>query len=81
LFFIPTKVNIATLKINCPDQMSSVFVGSTMKVGVHVTAKKNQAFGQQLADCTTTIIPIGITLDDNEMFDSTSAKVYNITND
>lgn len=81
MFFIPTKVNIATLKINNPDQMSSVFLGSTMKVGVNVSAKKNQAFGQQLADCSTTIIPIGITLDDNEMFDSTSAKVYNITND
>jgi hypothetical protein len=52
-----------------------------MKVGVHVSAKKNQAFGQQLADCTTTIIPIGITLDDNEILDDTSTKLYNITND
>lgn len=77
MYFIPTKINIATLKINSPDQMSSLLLGSTMKVGVNVSGKKNQAFGQQLGDNSTTVIPIGITLDDNEIFDSHSTKLYN----
>jgi hypothetical protein len=73
LFFIPTKVNIGGLKINSPDHASSISLGSNMKVGIHVTGKKNQGFGQQMADFSVSAIPIQMVLD-TDMFDSPSIK-------
>jgi len=73
LFFIPTKVNIGGLKINSPDHASSVSIGSNMRVGVNVSGKKNQGFGQQMADFSASAIPIQFILD-NDLIDSPSIK-------
>jgi hypothetical protein len=73
VFFIPTKVNIGSLKINSPDHIGSVSFGSNLLVGINVAGKKNQGFGQQFADCSLSAIPIQIILD-NEIIDSTSMK-------
>jgi hypothetical protein len=73
LFFIPTKVNIGGLKINSPDHASSVSIGSNMRVGMNVSGKKNQGFGQQMADFSVSAIPIQFTLD-NDLIDAPSMK-------
>jgi hypothetical protein len=73
LFFIPTKVNIGGLKINSPDHISAVSVGSNMKIGINVSGKKNQGFGQQMADCSVTAVPINLVLD-HDFLDSPSMK-------
>jgi hypothetical protein len=73
LFFIPTRINISGLKINSPDHLSSVSLGSNMKVGVNVTGKKNQGFGQQMADLSLSAIPIQFILD-ADIIDSTVIK-------
>lgn len=73
MFFIPTKVNIGSLKVNSPDHIGSVSFGSNFFVGNNVTGKKNQGYGQQFADCSFSAIPVQIILD-NEMIDSSSIK-------
>ena len=73
VFFIPTKVNIGSLKINSPDHIGSVSFGSNLLVAINVIGKKNQGYGQQFADCSLSTIPVQIILD-NEVIDSTSKK-------
>jgi hypothetical protein len=46
------NVNLGELKLNNADHSSSISLGSTIQIGRNVTAKKNQAFGQQMADNT-----------------------------
>jgi hypothetical protein len=74
LFFIPAVVNIGSLKINNPDHLSAVSLGPNFIVNENVTGKKNQGFGQQLADLTIMAVPIQVTLD-NEIIDSPSIKI------
>lgn len=50
MFFIPTKVNITEIKLNNIDHCSSISFSSTIIQNRNVSAKKNQGFGQQLAD-------------------------------
>jgi hypothetical protein len=73
VFFIPTRVNIGSLKINSPDHHGSVSFGSNLLVGVNVNGKKNQGYGQQFADCSLSAIPVQIILD-NEIIDNPSQK-------
>ncbi|WP_066062850.1 hypothetical protein [Neobacillus soli] len=73
MFFIPTVVNIGNLKINSCEHKSAIFLGSNFVKGKNVRAKKNQGFGQQLADFSTITFPIGITFDDDEI-DSPTIK-------
>jgi hypothetical protein len=74
LFFIPTKVNIGGIKINSPDHLSSVSLGQNFIVSENVVGKKNQAFGQQMADLTIVAVPILITIDNDEI-DTSSIKI------
>jgi hypothetical protein len=76
LFFIPTKVNIGGIKINSPDHLSSVSLGQNFIVGENVAGKKNQGYGQQMADLTTVAVPILITID-NDQIDIPSIKISN----
>ena len=73
MFFIPTNVNIGDVKINSPDHSSSINFGPTLQKGINVYGKKSQGFGQQMADCTVTVIPIHLILDD-DLLDSPSSK-------
>lgn len=73
MFFIPAIVNIGGIKINSPDHGSAVSFGANFSVGMRVSGKKNQGFGQQMADFTRVVIPIDITLDD-DFIDSPSIK-------
>ncbi|GAB1764411.1 hypothetical protein [Priestia megaterium] len=50
MLFDSTKINLGKLNVHNVDEASSISIGSTLKVTRYVTAKKNQAFGQQLAD-------------------------------
>jgi hypothetical protein len=62
------------MKINSPDHNNHVSVGPSILKGINVTGKKNQGFGQQLADLTVTAVPILIVVDD-EMIDAAAIKV------
>ncbi|MDQ0200125.1 hypothetical protein [Neobacillus ginsengisoli] len=73
MFFIPTIVNIGGIKVNSPDHGSAVSFGFNCLVGIRVSGKKNQGYGQQMADCTKVAVPISIILDD-EFLDSPSIK-------
>ncbi|NGY86520.1 hypothetical protein F6Y05_16410 [Bacillus megaterium] len=50
MLFDSTKINLGKLNVRSADQASSISIGNTLKVTRYVTAKKNQAFGQRLAD-------------------------------
>ncbi|MBU8852637.1 hypothetical protein BGM24_11690 [Bacillus sp. FJAT-26377] len=50
MLFDSTKINLGNLNVHNVDEASSISIGNTLKVTRYVTAKKNQAFGQQLAD-------------------------------
>lgn len=76
LFFIPTKVNIGGIKINSPDHLSSLSLGQNFFVSENVVGKKNQAYGQQMADLTIIAVPILITIDNDEI-DIPSIKINN----
>lgn len=76
LFFIPTKVNIGGIKINSPDHLSTVSLGQNFMINENVVGKKNQAFGQQMADLTIVAVPILITIDNDEI-DVPSIKISN----
>ena len=78
MFFIPTKLNIGDVKVNTPDNRSTINFGSTMQVNIHVAGKKNQAYGQQFADISSTLIPLGIVLDD-DWIDFPSIKRKNMS--
>ncbi|WP_027724585.1 hypothetical protein [Tuberibacillus calidus] len=52
MFFKPTNVEIAEIKINNADHSGRVSLGSTIQIGRHVCAKKSQGFGQQMSDLT-----------------------------
>ncbi|WP_144568164.1 hypothetical protein [Neobacillus bataviensis] len=73
MFFIPTNVNIANMKINSPDHTSAVNLGPTFLKGINVYGKKTQGFGQQTADDTLTVVPIHIVWDD-DVVDSPNIK-------
>ena len=65
MFFLPTKVNITDIKLNNVDHLSSVSFSSTIKKNRNVSAKKNQGFGQQMADETLRIFSTTSILDDD----------------
>jgi hypothetical protein len=74
MFFIPTKVNITGIKLNNIDHVSSISFSSTVKQNRNVSAKKNQGFGQQLADGCLKIYTTSAILD-HDIEDSESQKV------
>jgi hypothetical protein len=74
MFFIPTKVNITEIKLNNIDHSASLSFSSTLKQNRNVSAKKNQGFGQQLADDCLRIYTASAILD-HEVEDSNSQKV------
>jgi len=73
MFFIPTKVNIGSMKINSASHKCAVSVGPTFFKKMNVAGKKNQGFGQQMADFSITTVPINIVFDD-EIIDIPSIK-------
>ncbi|WP_139194353.1 hypothetical protein [Bacillus sp. MUM 13] len=67
------QLNISCVNIISMDQSSSVSVGSTVKIGRYVSAKKNQSFGQQGGfGCMLTHFK-GI-LSDSDMLDAAAEK-------
>ncbi|WP_423802286.1 hypothetical protein [Neobacillus sp. SAB-20_R2A] len=73
MVFIPTNLNICYLKVGTPDHKSAVSFGQNIYLGINTVGKKTQGFGQQMADDSTTVFPIGIIFDD-EMIDMPSIK-------
>ena len=73
MFFLPTKVNITGIKLNNVDHLGSVSFSSTIKKNRNVSAKKNQGFGQQMADGSLRIFSTTSTMDD-DIKDSCSQK-------
>ncbi|WHY75162.1 hypothetical protein QNH20_13475 [Neobacillus sp. WH10] len=73
MFFIPTKVNIESMKINSASHKCAVSVGPTFLKNINVAGKKNQGFGQQMADFSIAAVPINIVFDD-EIIDIPSMK-------
>lgn len=73
MFFLPTNVNIKDFKLNNNDHSGSISFGSTIKKNRNVAAKKNQGFGQQMADKTLRIFPKTSVID-NDMEDSYTEK-------
>lgn len=62
------------MKINSPDHLGSVSFGPNLIVNHNSSGKKNQGFGQQMADATVMAVPIHIVFDD-EPIDSPSIKI------
>ena len=73
MFFLPTKVNIGAIKLNNIDHLSSVSFSSTIKKNRNVSAKKNQGFGQQMADNTLRVYSKSSVID-NDIEDSYTEK-------
>lgn len=71
--FIPTQVNIGELKLGSPDHRSAVSIGTNLMVGINTAGKKNQGFGQQIADESVTFCPVQIVFED-EVIDMPSLK-------
>jgi hypothetical protein len=71
--FVPININLGDLKFNNADHSSAISLGSTVQIGRNVKAKKNQAFGQQIADNTIQVAPFSKTLD-NDLSDVFSIK-------
>ncbi|MFD0049721.1 hypothetical protein ACFVHQ_10375 [Actinomycetes bacterium NPDC127524] len=69
----PDQLNISCINIISMDQSSSISVGSTIKAGRYVSAKKNQAFGQQ-GGCGCILTHFKTILSDNDMLDSAAEK-------
>ena len=73
LMFEITNINLEHIKINSSDHGSAISFGSTVMIGKRVNAKKNQAFGQNIADSIIHITPVGITIDE-DLEDTFSSK-------
>ncbi|WP_026565788.1 hypothetical protein [Bacillus sp. UNC41MFS5] len=76
MFFLPTTINLKGIKLNNVDHLNTVSFNSTLIQNKNVSAKKNQGFGQQLADGTLRAFTISSTID-NELQDSMSQKTTN----
>lgn len=76
MYFLPTKVNISDMKINNIDHLGSISFSSTVKKNINVSGKKNQGFGQQLADETFRIFS-QTSIMDQDMEDSSTKKTTN----
>ena len=76
MYFLPTKVNISDIKINNLDHLGAVSFSSTVKRNRNVSSKKNQGFGQQMADGTFRIFSQSSIMD-QDMEDSSSRKTNN----
>lgn len=74
MYFIPTKLNICDIKIGSPDHKSAINFGANFLTNMNVAGKKNQAYGQQIADDLFTMIPIGAVFDD-DIIDLPSIKI------
>ena len=75
MFFKPADTKIGGLKVTSVDHLGSISFGSTEKIGRNVAAKKNQGFGQQLADFTFRAVNIHYSLDD-DIIDQISIKNF-----
>ncbi|WP_462411685.1 hypothetical protein [Neobacillus sp. Marseille-QA0830] len=73
MIFLPSNITIKGLKLNNIDHLSSMSFSSTIKINRSVSAKKNQGFGQQLADKTLRAFSIHSTVD-NDAQDVYSVK-------
>ena len=73
MFFLPTKVTIGAIKLNNIDHLSSISFSSTIKKNRNVSAKKNQGFGQQMADNTLRVFSKSSVID-NDMIDNYTEK-------
>ncbi|MGN7399084.1 hypothetical protein ACTHO0_04460 [Cytobacillus praedii] len=73
--FLPSTINIKEIKVNGADHLGVFSLDSTMIKNRNVSAKKNQGFGQQMADNTLNAFSITSTFD-NELQDSLSQKIY-----
>ncbi|MED1205745.1 hypothetical protein [Heyndrickxia acidicola] len=73
---VPINIHLGDLKLNSADHSSAISIGTTIQIGRNVTARKNQAFGQQLADNTIQVNPYAKTID-NDLSDFFSVKKTN----
>jgi hypothetical protein len=74
VFFKPINIEIGALKVNNTDHASAISFGTTKKIGRNVSAKKNQGFGQQMADYTFRAGNTYYVLDD-DILDQAAIKI------
>lgn len=72
--FLPNSINIKGIKVDGTDHLGVLSLNTTMIKNRNVKAKKNQGFGQQLADGTLNAFSITAT-NDNEPLDGFSQKI------
>ncbi|MEH7382109.1 hypothetical protein V7138_16740 [Bacillus sp. JJ1533] len=72
--FLPVNIKIKDIKLNNVDHLGTVSLSSTLKQNRNVSAKKNQGFGQQLADSSLKIFSSSCVID-NEPYDSNAQKI------
>lgn len=73
MFFLPTNITIKDIKLNNVDHLSAVSLSSTIRKNRNVAPKKNQGFGQQMADGCLRAFSVS-SVDDNEIEDSYTIK-------
>ncbi|WP_223595443.1 hypothetical protein [Neobacillus bataviensis] len=69
MFYIPTVGNLGIIKITGVGLGSTFTIGSAQLISRKNTNKKNQGFGQQLADFSTISLPIH-TVEDADLLDA-----------
>jgi hypothetical protein len=63
MFYLPIKVNLGSIKINEVGLGSNFSIGRTISIGRSNSNKKNQGFGQQVAEMTSISVPIQLVRD------------------
>lgn len=65
MLFLPAKIELGILKISQLEVNSAVTIGGAHLLSRRVKNKRNQGFGQQMADCSLISIPISFVIDDD----------------
>jgi hypothetical protein len=66
-------VNLLGFKVNLFERNSILSFGPVQEIDIYLSTKRNQGFGEQNGDLTTTIAPLNIA-NDQDVSDSNSAK-------
>lgn len=73
MFFMPSKLNLVSLKINGVGKECSVSFGSSEKINRNIKRKKQQGFGESNADLVSFVVPISY-VNDADFLDLASIK-------
>lgn len=71
--FAPMLFNVLAFKINAPDHMSVLTMGTNQQVDLFLSNKRNQGFGEDNGDLNQINLPVNYTVD-TDFADGNSQK-------